>query len=585
MQKVSQSSILNNVHAVSKFAFISLVMVHQLLLSLPVFVVITIVATYLRRLRGDESTANIYFEQNATKNLKTWEYKSPSIIPFFPELFRTSEAPLGISLSNSSWLGLAAHEPADFNRWWKALLHLHSRKKNELVLVFLGGSTMAGHLGLFHPDLNNNLNSCDGVTFIKDPGELMPKCSFVAYFERFLESYYPGVKVVVHNWAVRACDSHCILIQRGHQIRNLPHIDVVFTHFKANDNSLGHFAIPSYEALVRFLLTHPSEPAVINIDMLMGKEMFIPHQDVTRHYLIPVIHIEEYVLWEFRPPPITWNVSFYQSVLPKCTTTGMLCDWDGKSWKPLWRNSHERHPEWAYHRALGDFISLVWKLQSEKAVRVRKEQGQNMTHIMPKYHLPFKMLNESSSSVSTLACGANPQTLCLLSSGVVEKNLSPEMKRNGDYNSSDGWVKTEDVPGKLGVWIDNLEGGIINFKVQVRKVQPLIGIVYLRSYNDMGEAEFYLDDDYENRVTINALNTAEKVSISAHQTLCLPNKASFSTIGVTFPQCNETGIKPSERSNDPHLFTTRWLHAKLKKSKRVPLASHNKFKILAVIAC
>mmetsp|Transcript_39472 Transcript_39472/g.40219 ORF Transcript_39472/g.40219 Transcript_39472/m.40219 type:complete len:239 (+) Transcript_39472:2-718(+) len=59
------------------------------------------------------------------------------------------------------------------------------------------------------------------------------------------------------------------------------------------------------------------------------------------------------------------------------------------------------------------------------------------------------------------------------------------------------WKLGEDVPGnnKPGWWIDEREGGKISFKLHLIFPDPVIGIGYLISYEHMGRARVYLDDN------------------------------------------------------------------------------------------
>ena len=81
------------------------------------------------------------------------------------------------------------------------------------------------------------------------------------------------------NLAIGACGSGCGYRRLRDAIEKLHHIDVVFTHYKVNNYGAHQVTeVPiSYEHFVRFLLSHRSHPAVINLSMLSGSNLLQPH--------------------------------------------------------------------------------------------------------------------------------------------------------------------------------------------------------------------------------------------------------------------------------------------------------------------
>ena len=126
---------------------------------------------------------------------------------------------------------------------------------------------------LFQKDSKHPLNSCSSTC---DTPELhrykffrvCPNCAYP-------KQYYPDVI----NLAIGACGSGCGYRRLRDAIEKLHHIDVVFTHYKVNNYGAHQVTeVPiSYEHFVRFLLSHRSHPAVINLSMLSGSNLLQPH--------------------------------------------------------------------------------------------------------------------------------------------------------------------------------------------------------------------------------------------------------------------------------------------------------------------
>lgn len=99
------------------------------------------------------------------------------------------------------------------------------------------------------------------------------------------------------------------------------------------------------------------------------------------------------------------------------------------------------------------------------------------------YTLPHPQRNVTMGSVRDKLC-IQPETMLL-----------PTADAAGAWRSSDGWILGEDGAHnqKPGWWLDSHSGGSITFTLQVRKAKPLVGILFLTSYENMGRVEFFLD--------------------------------------------------------------------------------------------
>lgn len=322
-----------------------------------------------------------------------------------------------------------------------------------------------GHIDLVVANNESHpYNACDDEGSFKDS-----KCAYPRFLEDILRNAYPDIQLNVHNLALRGCNSRCILNERMDEIKSLGAVDLALLHMTTNDRAepMEYPLISAaFEALVRFLLTLPSRPAVLVIQMLMFVEasdrIYTPHLEVVRHYALPVIAVEQYsdsssnvCNYNAKKPSKVNRMSnldawfgfllelpLIVSELFKEQSEGLSRTWDtcpyDDKWWPVWRRDSTMHPEWPYHQALAQFLYAVWILHDDRA---REAEGMPLAPI-PQPLRPFTL------DVATQTCYKRAD---LMSPGTWQ----------GRYVERGGWVSGEDVAGKPGLWVDNAAGAVL----------------------------------------------------------------------------------------------------------------------------
>jgi hypothetical protein len=151
------------------------------------------------------------------------------------------------------------------------------------------------------------------------------------------------------------------------------------------------------------------------------------------------------------------------------------------------------------------------------------------------------------------------------------------------------WRVGEDVLGnsKPGWWLDSASGGTASFEIQVRKRRPLISILYLQSYEKMGEFEVFLEGKVDERIKINGLDKESRVSVSVYRVMCIPRSAGDAVDkesgDYSFPYCDED-IRDDRNLSDAE-YVTMTLKITLLPLAWLSTFTHNKIKILTVQSC
>lgn len=460
----------------------------------------------------------------------------PIDLPLYPNHLRSPQAPLGISLNSTQEAGLAINESVHLGPWYNLLRQLQGEEKKHLHIVTLGGSMTTGQMDcLLCYDRRNRWNKCD-----LDGNEFGLTCAYPRYFQELLQQAYPKVSVKISNLAVRGCDSQCILSTRVREMIALQqehHIDVVTLHMSSND--LTRFIGNPFESLVRFLLKLHPTIVVIVIQMLHATSY---HPPITRHYHLPVIFVDEYANTSAQPyfggtPP--WDILAY-----------------GQNWMPLWVD-HGFHPEWPYHRALAQFLYSVWAIHSDRA---------------------------ASATPATLAMKPLPPRLV---PSYFINQVCYDVKMDlfndtwvGHYTEEGGWIVGEDVRGKPGLWVDNINGAVVKIKMPVRRNLPIIGFSYLRSPQKMGIAEIFFEGEEERRIVINARDPTQWPTITIYKALCVSSPAHHAFV---LPSCSYNH-SIEHRRLDSHLFTKKTLVVRLLPAANTS-STENKFKLIQLLSC
>lgn len=475
--------------------------------------------------------------------------------PYYPSHLKNPQAPLGVYLNSTKELGLAVNETPNLQPWYRLLQDLQSGKKKVLNIVMLGGSMTYGHVGYIDPkNMNNPLNICNAKR-----AKWGNECAYPVYFEELLKQAYPTVNVKVHNLAVRGCNSQCILNARARAMHALGPIDMVMIHMTTNDQYQARpedfpLVAAAFEAIIRFAQRLPSKPIVTILEMLPMKhinakiDLYLPHYNVTRYYQIPVITVDQYANHQEYP---------------------------GSKWWPLWE-MYKVHPEWVYHKALANFLYSVWVAHDERASKSILDK--------PDIPLPPLKYEQQFNAQVCYQCRedldpSNWQKRYIEKGGWIDGD---DQRKKWEDNVNKYWVAGEDPRGKPGLWVDNVDGATLMFKISIRKSLPLIGITYLQSYTKMGTIEAFIEGDEQNVVEVNALSTYRNVSVKIYSALCLEVAQ-----GPTMLPLCEHGKSIEYRDMNKDLFVMRTLVLRLRPvSKKLKKSvTHNKFKLLSVVSC
>lgn len=413
------------------------------------------------------------------------------------------------------------------------------------------GSVTSGHMDPVVPSVRNHpLNKCnpegsvDGLT-----------CVYPHVFNDLLQRAYPHTTVNVTNLAIPGCFTQSLLNSRLREMLRLQqeqHIDVVTVFMNQNDGGEWWAAGP-FEVLIRFLLNLHSKIAVIMLHMHLPRaaswsghdhlQISPPHLLVARHYQLPIIAVDQYAETSMAPylngsPP--WDVELL-----------------GDHWWPLWMTTL-KHPPWLYQRALAQFLYSVWVAHSERAAATAHAK-------LDPAPLPPPLVN--STHFINHICYE------------TKEDLRPETW-SGRYSENGGWVNGEDVRGKPGLWVDNINGATLKFRMLVRLTVPLIGLSYLQSYEKVGIAEIFIEDEEQRRVIVNPRDCNKQISMTVYKALCvkMPPAAAY-----TFPSC-EFNKRIEYRDMDARLFSMQTLVIRLTPATNHS-AVHNKFKVLQVTSC
>ncbi|KAK7233093.1 cGMP-dependent protein kinase [Aureococcus anophagefferens] len=424
---------------------------------------------------------------------------------------RSPDAPLGAPLGGASTVLPGARLAA----WHRVLARLARREQAVLTVLVLGGSMTAGRMDARADRQQASLfaagarvaygsSACANATTTESyatcdhevTGDCKP-CAFPARLGAWLARVYPATDVRVLNYAVGASTSRSILGMLGGELEALEagHVDVAFVNYVDNDVARATDAAATakiaaaHEALLRLLLTR--KVAVVDVEMQVPdkSDAWPTHAAVCRHLGVPMV---------------SWR-------------RGVAGDE---------KSSVARHPNWAFHQLIADWLAYEWGVQGAAALRGNVDASD--PPLPPPLRSP-----DTSDVVSDVVCAAPLTDL-----DAHELAASPAAV------SSDGaWRFGEDAPGKKGWIVDDAHGGVVNFTVHTPPdgKDPVVGVGFLASWDpSMGAVRVVVDGDAENAAVLNASRPGGTASQTEYARLCVePPRYS-----PCFPACGAPTKRP-----------------------------------------
>mmetsp|Transcript_26942 Transcript_26942/g.27173 ORF Transcript_26942/g.27173 Transcript_26942/m.27173 type:complete len:605 (+) Transcript_26942:52-1866(+) len=592
------------------------------------YYLLLIFSAYIKVINGSDDIninrdASSYCSCQENLDFNQLEIKLPP--PFLSVNYYTSiDSPLGISINSTGGLSSKDGTTVNLNRWRNQLCAINSQQ--EITIVFIGGSMTSGRMPGQMQDGSETSHNCsrheacnNGQGFPDLNSDCRP-CAYPAFFHTLLQSLYPHKQVNVINLAVGGTSSRAILSIVGDQLKALPVINFLYFHFTTNDHGEdAKFVGAGFEQLMRYLLKIPSAPAITGINMLGNMPV---HMNITQYYGIPMLQPEQYVLprKDIREKD---NNNDYVGFFPKLI-----------------------HPAWPYHKLIGNFLIAAWKVQYDRlcdenyilktsydplsasppsvSVSVSSSSEEKKKHLFNSMHSKYTLPPPTFKDQLTMF-----DTFCVHpTESIHADNLEQYVfyRDSGTNSSSSNWKLGEDMVGnnKPGWWIDDVSGGNITFRLHMLFPHPVIGLGYLRSYENMGRVRIHVDDQEDETVMINALDSSRRVSVTAYQRLCTSNETDAEDMTASPPSESPDTLtlsasspeSESEAENDVQKWTGNFpacsmsashdryrhhinqgfggnfkghrqphdLHIELLPSTDKS-ATHNKFKIMYIVTC
>lgn len=267
-------------------------------------------------------------------------------------------------------------------------------------------------------------------------------CAWPARFVESLQSRFPRSTIDLQNRAIRGGSAGEHLALLGVTLASMDYkVDLVVLDLTSN-----HADPKQSEQLVRALRTHVPDAVVYGLltwpDNLYQSELF-------EHYDVPMLDL---------------HPSNYRSMLHKTST------------HPIWHPPGIRHPVWQTHQALADMMAGVWD-NSRRSGWAPVDRNKELPEAMNIFASNFAFC---ADPLVHLAANSTSGDLLAPQSTDPRKTLK-------------SWRLYEDVAGKPG-WIATAKGSKIRFPLRLGRSNPTIGIIYLKSYEGLGQARIALKD-------------------------------------------------------------------------------------------
>jgi hypothetical protein len=193
------------------------------------------------------------------------------------------------------------------------------------------------------------------------------------------------------------------------------------------------------------------------------------------------------------------------------------------------------HPPWPVHRYMSDalaygFLEMLAQECQDKSSEIMPAQKTVAT-----FHSESQLAQYQSCSHPTTYHFAKELFRNTENDEGVEIDSRPVVKR-GD------WKLFEDMPGRPG-WISKLAGSIISFPVRFGTL-PFLSVAYLRSYANIGNATFRIEDSKG--------NVQVEARLDGHwdQRYSLPHVLNFHSNKACKTMCSDCGMASAKFRTD-----------------------------------
>lgn len=266
------------------------------------------------------------------------------------------------------------------------------------------------------------------------------------------------------------CDLECSLPE---VVMTLSGSDTVYDWLIMDFSQNGMGRLTTFEEIVRvchFFLPNTLVMVIYSRDMVnkpgnyRDKKMYETYRAVSKHYKLPFLN--------------------YEAAMQKFISTG------GN--ETLMWSSKSRHPKFSAHAFYADMLSYFCNRQLEELEKV--DAKSDVSTLMPVLRKPrdlqpdqefIKPLQEKVSLANIDVC------VFPLTQHVAREPSSSSPRSSATQQ----WSLYEDRPNKPG-WITTTENGeAISFNMTFSS-RPKLMVQYLRSYNNIGDAEMHFDSSY-----------------------------------------------------------------------------------------
>ena len=228
----------------------------------------------------------------------------------------------------------------------------------------------------------------------------------------------------------------------------------------------------------------------------------------------------------------------------------------------------ERHPAWPYHQMIADFMAYVWKNEASKACgyQIRPPIGR-LQHLR-------QQLTQFCMNPLSLYRAKFPRSF-------HDVNIQ---------STNDAWKLYEDVAGKPGWIVESHESSTISFPIKIDQQRHLVhgyavmAVSYLKSYDGMGAAKVYINDDKSRYVILNGSNDdpSHHVSLVYSKRLCISRPVAVTDNSThIIPFCEDIIEEDALKSDTQRGYEEVTLNIELLPDNN----SRNKFKVIDILSC
>ncbi|CAE8604478.1 unnamed protein product [Polarella glacialis] len=312
-------------------------------------------------------------------------------------------------------------------------------------------------------------------------GVTQPRCTWASQFVNRIRETFPSATVLLENLSRGGCDIKCgipNIIMTQLQSKHAP--DMVI--FDYDQNGLGdiegilrvaHFFLPS--TLFVILWTGPRLSLRSKGDGFQNRSLEF-YAKVAQHYCVQLISYSDaedhYANNFYGNYSDMWNQGLEEG-------------------HPYYLGENYHHPPWTTHAYIADLLArwLNVELATLETCNLVRDKVSNRLFARPVLRHPSNFTVDDNWIRPLSRMDLSSIQTCLFPLTTHVAHLPQPESPHESLNSS--WHLFEDRPGKPG-WITNTTNDWITFPVNFSS-NPRLIIAYLRSYENIGEAEVVVD--------------------------------------------------------------------------------------------